>query len=89
MLDKIVAENEKTLNKISQQPDFKIKDREILSFFKKGERKVFDVRELSREYMLSNMLGNAILDTFRLSLNSQRDISCIQACCSLFLFVNE
>ncbi|EGR2204637.1 hypothetical protein AB8302_001748 [Vibrio parahaemolyticus] len=89
ILDQIVAEDEKTLNKISQQPDFKIKDREVLSFFKKGERKVFDVRELSHEYMLSNMLGNTILDTFRLSLNSQRDISCIQACCSLFLFVNQ
>tara|TARA_B100000700_G_scaffold240897_1_gene267916 strand:+ start:64 stop:1143 length:1080 start_codon:yes stop_codon:yes gene_type:complete len=88
-LDKIVAQNKDTYNKIEQHPDFKIKARDIKSFFKNGSRSVFDVRLLSEQYDLSNKFGHAILNSFKTTLNSQKEKSILQACCALFLYVNK
>lgn len=88
-LDKIVAESRDTYYKIIQHPDFKLKNKDIDSFFKNGSRNIFDIRLLSEEYTLSNMFGNAILSSFKTSLGSQKEKSILQACCALFLYVNK
>ena len=88
-LDNIVAQNKDTYYKIIQHPDFKLKNKDIDSFFKNGSRNIFDIRLLSEEYTLSNMFGHAILSSFKTSLDSQKEKSILQACCALFLYVNK
>jgi hypothetical protein len=88
-LDKIVASNKGTLDKILQQPKFKMKERELDKFFKKGGKSIFDVRKIIKEYYLVNMLGNAMLDSFNCSLRGIKDTSALQAYCGLLLYVNE
>jgi hypothetical protein len=88
-LDKVVAANKGTLDKILQQPKFKIEERELEKFFKNGGKSIFDVRKIIKEYYLVNMLGNAILDSFNFSLRGIKDTSVLQAYCGLLLYVNE
>jgi hypothetical protein len=88
-LDKIVAQNKETHFKITKHPYFKLKNKDIDSFFKNGSRDIFDIRILSEEYTLSNMFGHAILNSFKTSLDSQKEKSILQACCALFLYANK
>lgn len=88
-LDKVVASNKVTLDRILQQPKFKMKERELDKFFKNGGKFIFDVRKIIKEYYLVNMLGNAILDSFNCSLRGIKDTSALQAYCGLLLYVNE
>lgn len=88
-LDMVVASDQSTLKKIAEQPNFKVKERELEKFFKNGGKFIFDVRKIIKEYYLVNMLGNAILNSFHFSLCGVRDKSALQAFCGLLLYINQ
>ncbi|MFT6584779.1 MAG: hypothetical protein ACJAVU_000876 [Cognaticolwellia sp.] len=88
-LDKVVASNKGTLDRILLQPKLKMKEHELDKFFKNGGKSIFDVRKIIKEYYLVNILSNAILDSFNCSLRGIKDTSAIQAYCGLLLYVNE
>jgi len=88
-LDKIVASNKSTLDKILQQPKYNFKEREISNFFRNGGKSIFDVRKMIHEYQLVNSLSHALLDSFNFSLRGIKDKSALQACCGLLLYVNK
>lgn len=88
-LDMVIANDQSTLKKITNQTDFNFRRRDIEKLRNHIGKPIFDVRKLVNEYFSVITLGNAMLDSFRAPLHGIKDTSILQAFCGLLLYINK